>query len=117
LALSPACVDMGRDDQSAEGAPAKARCTLLAPDARTRPQTGRARHDAEISLAPRRWRVDRERVDPRESRALRRGQRPTYALRVHAGGLRLWLQVLRERTRWLETQSQRARNCRTSPRG
>ena len=34
---------------------------------------------------------------PGEPRALRRGERPPYALRFHAGGLRLRLQILRQR--------------------
>ena len=44
--------------------------------------------------------------------ALWRTQRPPHALRLHAGRLRLWLQVLRERPGWLETQSAAARNRR-----
>jgi len=43
--------------------------------------------------------------DPGQSRALRRGERPPHAVRLHAGRLRLRLQILRERPRRLEAQS------------
>jgi adenine C2-methylase RlmN of 23S rRNA A2503 and tRNA A37 len=42
---------------------------------------------------------------PANPALVRRGQRPAHALRLHAGGLRLRLQVLRERIGRLETQS------------
>ena len=76
-----------------------------------------ARHDTEISVAAWRRCVHRERFDSREPGFLRRGQRPPHALRLDTGRLRIRLQLLRERTGWMETQSGRRRksSSRSSP--
>ena len=104
LALQAPRRELGRDDESAQAASRETGRDLLPPHPRTRPQAGRGRHHAEVPLAAARWRAHRERAHPRQPRALRRGQRPPHAVRLHAGGLCLRLQVLRERPRRMEAQ-------------
>jgi hypothetical protein len=62
-------------------------------------------HHAKVPLETRRRLAHRKRFDSGQPGALRRGERPAYALHFHSGRLRLWLQILRQRPRRLETQS------------
>src|SRR5450432_4106490 len=105
MALSPSRHELGRDDEPAKNFARKIAKNFFAANPRTRPQAGRARYHAEVSMAAARPCAHRKRFDSRQSRALRRSERPAHALHLHASRLRLRLQILRERTRWLETQS------------
>ena len=83
----------------------KLRETFSLAHPRVGPQARRARHHPKIPLETRRRTICRKRPDSRQPRALRRCQRPSHALHLHPGRLRLRLQILRQRTGRLEAQS------------
>src|SRR3954471_11656059 len=100
--------DLGADDEHSEEHPGEACSYLFFRNTAVGPQTRLARYDAKISLETGGRIADRERADPGESGALRRSERSTYPLRFDAGGLRLWMQVLRKWFRRVEAQSRRS---------
>ena len=112
MALRASRHGLGGDDQSAQGVARRIAEALLADRARTGSETGGARHDAEVPVAAERPFADRKRAHPGQPGALRRGERPPYALRLHPGRLRLRLQILRQRARRLETEPARRGNRR-----
>src|SRR6266496_2993685 len=84
VALRSSGDEVGGDDEFAEGAAGQASAQLFAPRARPCAKTGLRGHDAEVFMAIGRSFVDRKRPHPRQSRAIRRAERPPYALRLDA---------------------------------
>src|SRR5260221_11725065 len=96
-----------RDDQTFRDDAAGPRSGLRLHAVEAREAPGLPRHDAETALGIAFRRLHRERAHPRLARSLRRALRPVHALPFNPGRLRLWLQVLRERARGLETEPHR----------
>ncbi len=99
-----------RDDGCARGFASSFFAALFAPASATSDQgDGIGGYDAEIPVWPprrTRWKQGR---DPRVTRALRKRRSP-YDLRLEPSRLRLWLQILRERTGRLDVKSRRRRD-------
>ena len=110
MAVCPPGDGLGGDDEPAEGLARETAREFFAANDGAGAQAGLAGHDAEVSLAAVGPFAHRERADPGESGAIRRGERSSYALHFHAGGLRLRLQVLCERAGRMETESAAQRN-------
>ena len=66
MAICPSRHKLGGDNKPAQAAPRKIGGKFFTSNARTCPQTGRARCDAEIPLAAPRSFADRKRADPRQ---------------------------------------------------